>query len=234
MNIGTPMLSMGGKPREISHFFQCNLSLGKLWVKYRHGHVKPGNRTLYPSVLFLVFQENLLPEHFHYLALGFFQGISKKGLTSRGWVLSLTQSHLFLCCLWLKKKNFFLKAFIGTPTGARQYTVTNNCTFKLNKMQCSLIFLKTCGKAVGRKNMGFGGRLFQFHFSGFTSYVILFIFPKPSQPWSFSPWFLKIGIIIISLRLLSGTWKVLNNVNSLYSHPSPTPDITKLNWIVEI
>ena len=63
-------------------------------------------------------------------------------------------------------------------------------------MQCSLIFLK---------NMGFGGRLFQFHFYSFTSYVLLFMFPKPSQPWSFFPRFLKIGIIIISLRLLSGT-----------------------------
>lgn len=66
---------------------------------------------------------------------------------------------------------------------ARQYTVTNNCTFKLNNMQYSLIFLKTCGRAVGRKNMGFGGRLFQFHFSSFISYLILFTFPKPSQPW---------------------------------------------------
>ena len=59
-----------------------------------------------------MFQENPLPAYFHYLALGFFQGISKKGLTSMDYVLSLTQSHLFFAVFELKKKKkFFIKGF---------------------------------------------------------------------------------------------------------------------------
>lgn len=104
--------------------------------------------------------------------------------------------------------DFFLSPiegpFFKTPMGTRQYTVTNDCIFKSNKMQCSLIFLTACGKAVGRKSMGFGGRVY-FNsifaallvmrlFSGFSTLSLVLFFP-----------FWKTGIIIIIALKLSGT-----------------------------
>lgn len=156
---------------------------------------KLGNRTLHSSFLFV-----------SCVSRGPFAHFDSSALSSSGgdWQFhSRWTAGALLCSLWL----FFFsnwRTFLKASMGTRQYVVTNDCISKSNEMQCSLIFLTACGKAGGRKSIGFRGRvyfnyifaalLFMRLFSGLSTLSFVLFFP-----------FWKTGIIIIIAFKLSGT-----------------------------
>lgn len=184
MNIEALVLRIEETPSEMSHFSSTIC----LWANYEWNidlvMCKVGNRTRHSRTLCLL---TSIIQHW----------TSSKESLGRDWQFPsrwsegallwpwLSPTFLFAICDFFSKKALLFKL----PRVLGNIYITKGCVFKLNKMWCSLIFLMACGKAAGRKNMGFGGRIYFNSISDALWVISLFSkrFVDPSELWVCSP-----------------------------------------------